>query len=47
MLTATNNVMLGNNAWKSCLAMLSNADQYLAIFYYIYESLLRRDRQIL
>ena len=47
-----------HHAWKSCLeikignqaeqcwAMLSNAERYLAIFYYIYGSLLRRDRQI-
>ena len=27
--------MLGNQDWKSSLAMLSNAEQYLAIFYYI------------
>ena len=39
--------MLGNQDWKSSFAMLSNAEQYLAIFYYIYGSLLRRDRQIL
>ena len=39
--------MLGNQDWKSSFAMLSNAEQYLAIFYYIYRSLLRRDRQIL
>ena len=45
--TATDNIMLGNQDWKSSFAMLSNAEQYLAIFYYIYGSLLRRDRQIL
>jgi hypothetical protein len=36
--------MLGNQDWKS---MLSNAEQYLAIFYYIYGSLRSRDRDIL
>jgi hypothetical protein len=38
--------MLGKQALQ-CLAMLSIAEQYLAIFSYIYGSLLRRDQHIL
>jgi hypothetical protein len=35
-LTVADNIMLGSHAWKSTLAMLNNAEQCLATFYYIY-----------
>ena len=40
-------IMISKHAWKSSLAMLSNAEQWLVIFSIIDRSLLRRDRQIL